>query len=252
MTNIVSIHPDHSGQQTTLKSLDSWVAELVLRVKALESEMKAKDEKITRLEKRLADAEKSKSMNWSNVVAGANKSPSVTAQNDTHKVINAVVANMNERKARENNLVIFGASVSTEASETDHDKRDFELINQVLSAVGIESNKMVKKHRLKSKPNNSKPPPIIVQLSSAEARQLALRNARQLRDIDKFKGVFIGPDLTLAERIEAKELRQKRNQLNRELEEKRGEKDGDQSKYHYVIRGNKLVKWYTKSSDSQQ
>ncbi|ESO01856.1 hypothetical protein HELRODRAFT_161035 [Helobdella robusta] len=53
--------------------------------------------------------------------------------------------------------------------------------------------------RLKSK-NPIKPGPLLVDLSDAAIRNAVLLAAKKLREFDKFKSVYISPDLTEAER----------------------------------------------------
>lgn len=154
------------------------------------------------------------------------KESSVASTTNTHKIINAVVADLNNRKVRENNIVVFGVPIS----ENDNDNSAKDTLKGVLSTVGVDSVKIGEMYRLKSK-SSTKPPPIVVQLSSREDRNEALKRSKHLRSDSKFDGVYINPDLTWAERVEAKELRQKRNDMNKELEEK-SKNSGEKFDYH--------------------
>ena len=164
------------------------------------------------------------------------KASSVASTTDTHKIVNAVVADLNKRKVRENNVVIFGVPVS----ENDNVNSVKDTVKEVLSTVGIESKKIGEVYRLKSK-SSSKPPPIVVQLPSRDDRNEALKRSKQLRSESRFDGVYINPDLTWAERIEARELRQERNRMNKELEAKCKD-SGEKFDYHFVVRHGKVVK----------
>lgn len=46
MTNIVSVHQEHEGEQVTLKSLDKLISDIQIRVAALEKSNNEKDKKI--------------------------------------------------------------------------------------------------------------------------------------------------------------------------------------------------------------
>ena len=164
------------------------------------------------------------------------KESSVAPTTDTHKIINAVVTDLNNRKVRENNIVVFGVPVSDNSK--DNSAKD--TVKEVLSTVGVDSVKIGEMYRLKSK-SSTKPPPIVVQLPTREDRNEALKRSKNLRCESRFDGVYINPDLTWAERVEAKELRQKRNDMNKELEEK-SKNSGEKLDYHFVVRHGKVVK----------
>jgi exosome complex RNA-binding protein Rrp4 len=53
MTKIVSVHQEHEGEQVTLKSLDKWLSDILIRVATLEKSNKEKDKKIEELEDEL-------------------------------------------------------------------------------------------------------------------------------------------------------------------------------------------------------
>ena len=197
-----------------------------------------KNERIAKLEAEIkdlkADVEARRKANSS--YASIVKESSVASTTDTHKIINAVVADLNNRKVRENNIVVFGVPVS----DNGNDNSAKDTVKEVLSTVGVDSVKIGEMYRLKSK-SSTKPPPIVVQLPSREDRNEALKRSKNLRSENRFDGVYINPDLTWAERVEAKELRQKRNDMNKELEEK-SKNSGEKLDYHFVVRHGKVVK----------
>ncbi len=59
--------------------------------------------------------------------------------------------------------------------------------------------------------------------------------AKSLRGIEGYKNIYLGPDLTEAERLLDFQLRKKRNEMNNKLE-----KD---SPFRYAIRGNQIVRF---------
>jgi hypothetical protein len=55
---------------------------------------------------------------------------------------------------------------------------------------------------------------IIVELKSKELVNLALANARKLRDTEKFKDIYVNPDKTSVQRAIEKRQRERRDELN--------------------------------------
>ncbi|ESO08348.1 hypothetical protein HELRODRAFT_169160 [Helobdella robusta] len=83
--------------------------------------------------------------------------------------------------------------------------------------------------------NPTKLVPLLVGLSDAAIRNPVLLATKKLIDFDKFKFVYVSPDLTEAERQLYYKLRQERNRLNAEL--------GADLSFRYGIRGNQVQKF---------
>ena len=79
---------------------------------------------------------------------------------------------------------------------------------------------------------------IFVRLSEGSDRYKVIAAAKKLRSLAEFKNVYINPDRTEAERELERQLRQKRDTLNKEEEEKPNE--GRHCIWY--IRGDKLFK----------
>jgi hypothetical protein len=62
-----------------------------------------------------------------------------------------------------------------------------------------------------------------------------LLKAKKLRGHQDFDEIFISPDLTEAERLEDKELRMKRDELNKNRD--------PEAPFRYAIRGNQIVRF---------
>ena len=59
-------------------------------------------------------------------------------------------------------------------------------------------------------------PPVFVQMIDEGSRRLVIREAKRLRDFQGMQLVYIKPDQTETERALEKQLRQRRDELNRE------------------------------------
>ena len=70
-------------------------------------------------------------------------------------------------------------------------------------------------------------------LKDREARNKFLQAARKLRDSSEFKSVFLGPDLTEAQRLKHKELVR--------IRDKKNEKMSNEDKKIWCIRDNEVV-----------
>ncbi|ESO08328.1 hypothetical protein HELRODRAFT_169137 [Helobdella robusta] len=103
-------------------------------------------------------------------------------------------------------------------------KRDISRLKTITVDISVAYSK-----RLRSK-DSTKPGPLLVDLSDAAIRNPVLLAAKKFREFDKFKSVYISPDLTEAERQLDYKFRQERNRLNAEL--------GANSPFRYGIRGN--------------
>ena len=102
---------------------------------------------------------------------------------------------------RSRNLLVFG--LQEEAGECLEDK-----VSEVLQELGVKPR--VEATRFGSESLNSKgkamPRPIKLTVASAiSARQIRLK-AKNLRNVDKFRSVYIAPDRSLEERVSQKQL----------------------------------------------
>lgn len=143
-------------------------------------------------------------------------------------VINEVVADLNERKERENNVIVFGLNEKI-TSES------------LLENLRMDKTKVKKKHTLRMKKTTSTSDPVVIEFNSREDRNEMLRKARVLRKSDDpdMTRIFVNPDLTLAERVKEKQLREERNKKNKELDELRS-KDPTKYNYYFGIRNGKV------------
>ena len=120
-----------------------------------------------------------------------------------------VVENESRKLAKkENNVIIFGL---TEDVQKTSDDMVTSLLNDINLKLKISNSK-----RLKST-NGSTTGPIIIELNNADDKLQILKANKKIRQLEKYKSVYINPDLTKEERISEMKLREERNQLNKNL-----------------------------------
>lgn len=144
----------------------------------------------------------------------------------------------NNQKNKNKNVVIFGLPESKNPCKTEKQKEEEESVNNLFQALASTDNpdianqieiKRVSLFRTKNNSNTI----TIVALDSEKQRNLILKNAKNLKNQNEYKNVFIGPDMTAEERKRMGELRE---QLK---VKKMAEEDVN---VFWTIRGGKLVR----------
>ena len=152
---------------------------------------------------------------YSSVVQGSQGSSAPTISTET---IRNVVKTAVREEDRGKNVMVFGL---IEERNEDLAAR----VGEVFECLGTKPT--MELSRVGKSDNSSGPRPIKVCLSSAVNKALVLRQARKLRDCEKFKNVFVRPDRSPDERAEHKLL----------VEELKQKKVADPSKYFYIKGG---------------
>ena len=151
-----------------------------------------------------------------------------------------------EKKSKENNLIIFGLKESEKEIGKEREQDDFELSKELLvEGVNIAETEFVieKACRIgaRKKTNvgeaqgtpvrNPKPRPLVIKLESKSQKWKVMGSVKKLRDSEnRFNGISIAPDLTKKEREHLEAVRE---------EKKRREDNGD---YSWTIYKGELVK----------
>lgn len=216
--------------------------ELIKRVNLLESSLNDKNLIIADLQRKVKFLEEEKAKekvvnlgsDWVNAVNKNLKKPK-----EQLVVVNAAINEQQERKKRENNIIIYGLKESTNNDIAKKKDDDSLAVGNVLKAIGMQHISLTHIYRLKSK-INSKPGLIKIELSEGE-RNPILFAAKNLKDLPEFKGVYLCPDRTEAEKLQDYELRKKRNELNSTLAET--------SPFRYAIRSNGIVRYKKQPKD---
>lgn len=118
-----------------------------------------------------------------------------------------IVDEYNDREKRKCNLVIFNAPESEAVDFSTRKKDDVSFVNGLCERLGIPLVEISDVARLGSK-SSSKNRLLRVKCCDLKQRQQLLMNARKLRKFEEFNNVYVNPDLTQAERVAQKELRQ--------------------------------------------
>jgi hypothetical protein len=149
-------------------------------------------------------------------------------------VTNAAINELNEREKRKKNVIIYGVPESTKVVLTEKKAEDEQKIKEIFTFIGNSDVKPAYSRRLRSK-DETRPGPILVELTDASLRNPVLLAAKKLRTSEEHKQIYISPDLTEAERQLDYKLRQERNKLNASLT--------PDSPFRYGIRGNQIQRF---------
>ena len=130
---------------------------------------------------------------------------------------NEILAEQAERNKRKNKIIVFGLTQSGAANEDERKKEDEASVRKLISDIKCNANEVKSVHRFKPRAIDKTPPPIIVTLVDEYARSGILRSTKMLKDIPAYaRKVYINPDRTEAERISAKQARE-RTRLARDV-----------------------------------
>ena len=141
------------------------------------------------------------------------REPALKMHSQQIEVVNTVIYKEREREKRKSNLLIFGLTNEGEAEDAN---KVSTKVSGILESIGVEKNSMRKARRFRSSNESSMAPaPVFVQMSSEATRNLVLREARKLRGLSGMDRVNIKPDQTEAERVLEKQLRTRRDELNK-------------------------------------
>ncbi len=151
-------------------------------------------------------------------------------------VVNAAINEAKDRERRKKNVVVFGLKESTKTAESEKQLDDKINVEKMIDATGSTA-KILFVKRFKSK--SDKPGPVLVGLTEFEDRNPLLLKAKNLKQKSGYESVYISPDLTDAERMEDRNLRKQRDDLNAKRN------SGDP--FRYAIRGNQIVKFKVQS-----
>lgn len=210
---------------TSCLELNEFVLFLLDRIEKLEKKVGELSSKTTK-EQEMTSLSMSKS-SWACVTSKGTK----VATPDQLSAINAFANEAKERSEREKNIVIFGVE-TTNDSNADKLKEDEEKVSAIFEKIGTGDLQRNKVKRLRSQKG---PGPLIIELNSIQDRNEVLKNAKKLRNDATSSGIYISPDMTLAERVIQKDLKRKCRVENDKIRDKN-------KGFHFGIRSNRIVK----------
>lgn len=166
--------------------------------------------------------------------------------------VNILAGVSNERKEiekKESNLVVFGLKESNAADIEERGADDTKMAKEVLGALGfdgvVKSVWRLKKRKPAAVTNEldmvaERPAPVVVELVKSTCRMEILKKARILNGLEPFKGVFVRPDMTPAQREVHRQLVKTRDEKNAKIPRSAdGKFNGN---HYYGIRGGEVVK----------
>lgn len=138
------------------------------------------------------------------------------------------------------------------ADEAANEQNENCVIEKLLTALGVDKSKVVRRKRLRRKiqveqEKNQSPPPILIEFTDRETQAAALKNARELKSNTEYSKVYVNRDKTEAERKEEARLRRERNERNTALPHTDGDMrygvdDNTQKRFYWAVRGGRLVR----------
>ena len=139
---------------------------------------------------------------------------------------------LKDRERRQNNIVITGLKESVSDDPIKRQEEDISKVKEMIEEMKVQDASIIKAVRLGRRENATpdKPRLLLVMVDDIKQKKQLLVRAKGLRVIEKWKTIYISPDLTIKERHEGKLLRDKLKQLRNE------------SKENYIIRRGKIVK----------
>ena len=219
---IVHTQSEYINQlESEAQQLKSNLIEKQERVIKLQEELIiAKNEPLRELKETVVSSVKTELKSYSEVVQESVNEVKASAAGSSfdRNMLKSVVKDAVTEEDLGKNVVIFGL-------EEDADEQICEKVGQVLLELG--ERPKIEANRMGLKVKNQNPRPVKVSVSSSIIVAQILRRAKNLRDSENYKTVFINPDRTLEQRSAhrelVKQLKLKRNQ----------EKD----KRHYIKNG---------------
>lgn len=118
-----------------------------------------------------------------------------------------LIEEMNERKSRENNIVIHGIVEDGNGNSEEKQRKDAEEVEKLFRACGMSMNEVHKIDRLGKPGTEANKRPIRVIFKSLSVKMNLLRNTNQLKGNAQWQGVSIMQDLTWTERQKERELK---------------------------------------------
>ena len=142
----------------------------------------------------------------------------------------------NDKKGRENNIVISGID-----EEADEEKEVEDLLTFLGVAVEVNAIRRMGKEKKADRIRN-----VWVQLASKKERNSVLDKAKNLRNEDKWNAVYINRDMTEEERKEAYNLRVELRKKRREVREANG------SEEYIIFRGRVIKKGTEREQETEE
>ncbi|CAG2224961.1 unnamed protein product [Mytilus edulis] len=132
--------------------------------------------------------------------------------------VTTVLEEINERKTRENNLIIFGITENESENKQERIEHDVENIVQLFkdAKITLDIENIRKTQRLGKYDKEKTNRPLLVHLKSIDSKLTLFRNMHYIRSYPKYQKVNVSNDLTKSEREEEKRLWTEAKKTSRE------------------------------------
>lgn len=149
--------------------------------------------------------------------ANSLKCDSFNKFNPSLNIINDVASDLYEREKRKNFIIIFGILESKSSNKIEQNEHDKEIVSKIFQSIGYDSKSFIYFNRFKNKVKQSnRPSPLRVKLSPDIDRYELIKNCfKQAKT--RFSSISISPDLTPAEQLKFKQLKELMIMKNKEL-----------------------------------
>ena len=212
-------------QEEDISKLFSEIKRLTAAVSNLEAKMHGMQDKVNQT----PAMENNDVGSWATVVSRAvkNNSPKQKLPIKQVETMNSIVLEQKQRDEKKQNVIIFGFKKGLK-SDIETDKLE---INKLFESIDLDKKIIKSINRFKSKKDEITP--VIVTLDANVNRNIVLGAARKLLSIQAYKGVYINPDMTEAQRYLDFQLRSERKRLNEE-------ESSNMQPFRWGIRGENL------------
>ena len=193
-----------ASRPTTVKELTNYVEKLMKTVLK-------QNAKIAELEEKAMSRE-----NTTGAVLMSSLFDKKSTDAEVH-ILAKVRKENNEIERIKKNMIVSGllAVGGNDEEKLAHDKAGIEGL---VTTLGVPKERIIKHQRIIT--NNDKSNLILVEFDSSTTRDTALKAASKLRGNNIYNQIYINRDMTKAERVVEKQLRDERNKRNAALEEK--------------------------------
>jgi hypothetical protein len=212
------------------EALKKVVESLAMRLEMVEAENKNLKSRVLVLEGEKKANEIA--VNWARFTS-SNKNKKTNEEQQVEMAVSAIKKDMDKR---EKSIVITGVALSQLEVLEERKVEDKVTVEEIFDKIGINKAIIGRIHRFRPK-ENELTSPILVELDKPGDRLAVLKAAKRLGDCEKYKRVYINPDMSQGERKLMRELVNERKEKNNKLEA-----DGRLNKpFRYGIRGFRVV-----------
>lgn len=210
----ISVQKLSKRASETEKKLNDRIADLEGEIKSIKENQENNNRKnISYLN---TETSKNTELSWTTVVRSNLKRRNETNINPESNSIpqyqvdqtNFVLAENQERELKKINVILHGL-------KPELNTEDRVQVERVFESIGANAKKIAYVRRFKQTAKD-KIAPVLVQLKQDSDRRKVLSSSKNLKNKEEYKSVYIQPDLTECQRKLNKQLREKRDELNRE------------------------------------